>query len=275
MNEFVKKNWINLLGGLFLFVAFLYFFKLAIDQGWFPPPARVALGLLMGLSGLYYGYVRYKKQANLSAELFAGLGNAIVYATFAYASFSSTIQWSTNTTMIVMLSFTSLVLFVAYKFDMRKLSFISVLGGLITPIILKAPEQQVFALFIYVFILNVLSLFLSASKKWQELTIMSFIVTAIIYMTYYIYFNPLDWQEPTFYASSFFIVYFIGLLLPGFLAKENFNGLNLYLGLINAINFVFWSLFIFSSFSVPYALPTLFVGVLFAIAAFVIYRKAG
>mgnify|MGYP000147403040 CR=1 FL=1 len=275
MKDFINKNWINILGGLFLFVAFLYFFELAIEEGWLPPAARVAIGLLTGISGLYYGYVKFKKQANLSAELLAGLGNAIVYATFAYASFSSAIEWSTNTIMISMLSFTSLVTFISYKYDMRKLGFISIFGGLITPVILKAPEEQVLALFIYVFILNAVSLYLSASKRWSELSIMSFIVTAAIYLTYYIYFDPIDWQKPTFYASSFFVVYFVGLLLPGFFDKQNFNGLNLYLGLINAINFIFWSILIFSSFSVPYATPTLFVGILFALAALVIYRKSG
>jgi len=275
MNDFIKKNWINLLGGLFLFVAFLYLFELAIDEGWLPPVARVAIGLLTGISAMYYGYAQFKKQVTLSAELIAGLGNAIVYATFAYASFTESINWSTNTMLISMLSFTSLVMFISYKYDMRKLSFISILGGLITPIILKAPEQQVEVLFAYVFILNVVSLYLSAFKKWKELSIMSFLVTALIYLTYYFYFDPSEWQEPTFYASSFFLVYFIGLLLPGFLDKENFNGLNLYLGLINAINFIFWSLFIFGSFSVPYAFPTLFVGVLFLLAAFAIFKRAG
>lgn len=265
----------NLLGGVFLFSAMLYFFQLAITEGWLPPAARVAIGLLAGTTLIYYGYTRYKIQVNVAAELLSGLGSALVYATFAYASFSIEINWSVNAIIIAMLSFTSLITYIGYKLEMRKLAFIALLGGLITPIILKAPEEQVFVLFLYVLILNVFALYLSASKDWLELRVMSFFVTAAIYMTYYIYFEPLQWQEPMRYISIFFVVYFIGLLASGFFDKEKFEGLNLWMSIINAINFVFWSIFILSAFAVPYAVPTLIVGVLFVLSSAFIQRRVG
>ncbi|MCK5206835.1 MAG: DUF2339 domain-containing protein, partial [Cyclobacteriaceae bacterium] len=247
MNEFIKKNWMNLLGGLFLFSAMLYFFQLAITEGWLPPAARVAIGLLAGTTLIYYGYTRYKIQVNVATELLSGLGSALVYATFAYASFSIEINWSVNAIIIAMLSFTSLITYIGYKLEMRKLAFIALLGGLITPIILKAPEEQIFVLFLYVLIINVFALYLSASKEWLELRVMSFFVTAAIYITYYIYFEPLHWQEPMMYISIFFVVYFLGLLASGLFDKEKFEGLNLWMSLLNAINFVFWSIFILSA----------------------------
>lgn len=274
MNKFIEKHWLNLLGGTFLFTAFLYFFKLAIEEGWLPPAARVAIGMIAGATGLYYGYVQYKKKSNLSAELLAGLGSSIVYATLAYASFSKEILWSTNALFISTLSFSSLITFIGLKYDMRKLVLISILGGLISPLVLKAPEEQVFILFLYVFILNAVALYLSVIKNWPELRIISFVVTAIIYITYYIYFDPLDWKEPIFYVSTLFVVYFFGLMLASVYESNNFEGLNLYLGLINAINFIFWSIFILNTFSVPYALPTLFVALLYLFSSAFIYAKA-
>ncbi|MCK5281309.1 MAG: DUF2339 domain-containing protein, partial [Cyclobacteriaceae bacterium] len=122
MNEFIKKNWITVLGGTFLFAAMLYFFKLVISEGWLPPAARVAIGLLAGTTLIYYGYAKYKINANLSTELLSGLGSAIVYATLAYASFSFEINWSTNALTIAMLSFTSLITYIGYKLEMRKLA---------------------------------------------------------------------------------------------------------------------------------------------------------
>ena len=275
MNEFIKKNWITILGGTFLFSALLYFFKLAITEGWLPPAARVAIGLIAGATLLYYGYAKYKINANLSAELLSGLGSAVVYATLAYASFSIEINWSVNAVIIAMLSFTSVITYIGYKLEMRKLAFIALLGGLITPIVLKAPEQQVFVLFLYVLILNAFAMYLSASKKWPELRIMSFFVTVSIYITYYIYFEPLSWQEPMFYISVFFVVYFLGLMASGLFDQEKFEGLNLWLNIINAINFVFWSIFILRTFEVPYAAPTLFVGLLFILSSAFVQKKIG
>ena len=40
MLEAIKKNWINILGGVFIFTAVLYLFKLAIDEGWVIPEAQ-------------------------------------------------------------------------------------------------------------------------------------------------------------------------------------------------------------------------------------------
>lgn len=275
MNDFVKKNWITILGGTFMFSAVLYFFKLVISEGWLPPAARVAIGLLAGTTLIYYGYAKYKVQANLATELLSGLGSAIVYATLAYASFSFEVNWSINAVIIAMLSFTGLISYIGYKLEMRKLAFIALLGGLITPIILKAPEQQVFVLFLYVLILNAFALYLSAAKKWPELHVMSFLVTVVIYVTYYIYFEPVQWHKPMFYISVFFTVYFVGLMLSGLFDKEKFEGLNLWLSIINAINFVFWSIVILSQFSVPFAFPTLFVGMLFIASSAFIQRRAG
>jgi uncharacterized membrane protein len=264
-----------MLGGLFLFSAVLYFFNLIISEGWLPPAARVAIGLLAGSTLIYYGYAQYRLHQNLATELLAGLGSAMVFATFAYAGFSVEINWSINAIIIAMLSFTGFIAFIGYTQEMRKLSFIAILGGLITPIVLKAPEQQVFVLFLYVLILNAFASYLSAVKKWPELCMMSFLVTMAIYLTYYIYFEPLTWQKPMFYVSVFFLVYFAGLMMAGYFEKEKFAGLNLWLNILNAINFVFWSIFILSSFTVPYALPTLVVGLLFIIASGFIQKRAG
>lgn len=275
MNEFIKRNWITILGGTFLFSAMLYFFKLVISEGWLPPAARVAIGLLAGTTLIYYGYVKYKINASLATELLAGLGSAVVYSTLAYASFSFEINWSVNAVIIAMMSFTSVITYIGYKLDMRKLAFIALFGGLLTPIVLKAPEQQVFVLFLYVLILNAFAMYLSASKNWPELRIMSFFVTVSIYVTYYIYFEPLSWQEPMFYISMFFVVYFLGLMASGLFDKEKFEGLNLWLNIINAINFVFWSIFILRAFAVPYAAPTLLVGMLFILSSAFIQKKVG
>ncbi len=261
------------MGGVFLFTGMLYFFKLAIDEGWLPPAARVAVGLIVGITALFIGYSRYKRKLTLTAELVSGLGSAIVYATIAYASFSEDIQWSANALFISMIAFTSVVTIVGVKYNMRWLSVISIIGGLITPIVIKAPEQQIFVLFLYVFILNAVSLYLSTAKSWPELRVLPFVVTCIIYITYYVYFDPESWQQPIFYISSLFVVYFIGLLISALREGNSFDGLNLYLGLINAINFIFWSIFILNTFSVPYSVPTLFVGSLYIISSLFIYNR--
>jgi len=63
----------------------------------------------------------------------------------------------------------------AYKFMSRLLMNIAMLGGLLSPLLMRPETDQVFALFLYLLVLNVAFLFLSISRKWHELRFISFI----------------------------------------------------------------------------------------------------
>ncbi len=59
--ETIKKHWITFLGIGFLFSAFLYFLKLAIDNDWINPVTRVSLGFVLGLSGVFFGVAKIEE----------------------------------------------------------------------------------------------------------------------------------------------------------------------------------------------------------------------
>ena len=220
MKDFVKKYWITLLGVGFIFLAFLYFLKLAIDLEWIPPTARAAIGMAIGLSGLFAGYTLVSRTKGMFGEIAAGLGTSILYATFAYASFSKDIQWSANALMISLIALSSLVTIVGYRMNMRILVFLSLLGALLTPVVIRAHVEQDWLLFLYVLVINIAALWLSAIKDWQELRVMSFVATVFIFISYYLYFDPESWGKPFFYASSLFLVYMTGLILASFHEKK-------------------------------------------------------
>ncbi|MDN5199766.1 DUF2339 domain-containing protein [Fulvivirgaceae bacterium BMA10] len=269
--ETFKKNWITYLGIFFIFLAFLYFLKLAIDEAWVPPVARVAIGLVLGVTGVFWGYTSYRKNNSKISQIIAGMGLAITYATFGYAGFSREILWSTNTLLIALVATNAFATYLGSKFNMRILIFLSVFGGLLTPMVIRAEESQVWVLFFYTLALNIVAIYLSAVKDWKELRIMSFLITLLIYISYYFLFDPENWEQPIFYLTTFFITYLAALILASWYDQRNFEGVNLYLNLINGINFVFWSIFILDNFELAYAFPALFTGFLFIAAAVVIY----
>jgi uncharacterized membrane protein len=98
--ETFRKNWLSYLGVSFVFTAFVYFLKHAIEHQWLPPVARVALGLAIGLTGMFVGFHFYRKKKSWTAQVLAGLGLAVNYATISYASMSKEVMWSSNTLFI-------------------------------------------------------------------------------------------------------------------------------------------------------------------------------
>lgn len=271
MLKFLERYWVTLLGLAFLFGSFFTLFEMALDNGWLPPSARAAVGLVSGATVGFVGFRLYKTGRQTLAEIVAGLSTGIFFLTIAYASFSEHIMWSPNILLISMIALGSLIMAIGYRFQMRILVLISVLAGLLTPLIIRATPDQVTGLFLYVLVLNVVSLLLSVIKQWDELRIVSFFTTALIFITYYFYFDPESWGRPFFYVTSLFVVYMVGLFATSKVDENRFSGLNFYLGIINAIHYIFWSLFILSAFDLSYAIPALIVSLSFVGGAIYIH----
>lgn len=272
MKNFIERYWVTILGFLFLFGSFLTLFELAIDKGWLQPAGRAAIGLVSGTTVAYLSYLLFRKKNETLSELVAGLSAGLFFLTIAYASFSKDIMWSANILLISMMALCTIIMLIGYRLNMRILVIMSVLAGLFTPLIIKATPDQVNVLFIYVLIINILSLTLSVLKNWTELRLISFITTAAIFISYYFYFDPESWGRPFFYVSALFIIYMVGLFTTSKIENNRFSGVNLYLSILNAIHYVFWSIFILSSFSVSYALPSLIVSISFLAGGFLIYK---
>jgi uncharacterized membrane protein len=272
MIELLKKHWITSLGIVFLFVSFTYFLKLVFDNGWFPPEIRVLTGFILGICVLYSGYHYFRKGHYTTCEILSGIGISLIYTTFTYVAFSDTVNWPYNITFISVLSITGVVAYLSYRYNLRALIFISMLGGLVAPVFMHATPDQDWLLFTYVLILNVASLYVSISRKWQELRVLSFFGTLLIYITYYIYFDPVSWGRPFFYAVALFVTYMGGMIFASWKENDKFTGLNLFISTINAVVFIFWSVFILGSFSISFTIPLIMVGFSFMISSVFIYQ---
>ena len=271
MIDLIKKHWITTLGILFLFSSFTYFLKIAFENDWFPAELRVLSGFAIGVTLLFAGYNYYRKNSLNTCQMLAGSGMSVIYATFSYVAFSDSLTWPYNITFISVLSITALTTFLSYRYNLRALIFISIMGGLLSPIFMKAEVHHDLLLFAYVLILNVGALYVSISKKWTELRAMAFGITVLIYATYFIYFDPESWGRPFFYAASLFATYMGGIIYASYREKDLFTGWNLYLSLINAMLFIFWSIYILGSFEITFTIPLLIVGTAFMTAAIFIF----
>ena len=275
MKEFIQKHWVSALGLGLIFTGFLYFLNLAMDRGWLPLELRIALSVTAGFSAIYFGFKNYESGKKLMGEVLSGMGTSILYATIGYLSFSEAIHWSTGALLVSMAALSILVGVIAVKKDMRVLFQISLIGGMITPFFIEAVDTMDQPLFLYMLMLNLSALIISVQKNWGEMKVIAFIGSLGLYAVYYSLFDPVQWTKPFFYVSSLFVVYTVGLLVSSFKQNKSFEGVDLYLGVINSVNFVFWSIIIFKEFSLPHAIPLLIVGVIFLGIATFIYLSTG
>lgn len=276
MNDFFRKQWTSLLGILLMLAAFIYLFKYTIDLGWITDAVIIGIGLACAAGFSVLGITLDKNKGHqLFGELFAGLGMALLYTTFAFAGIYYEL-WDSITVFISMLAVTVAFAVYAYQGNSRLLMNIGLLGAIVAPLVLRPETDQVFTLFLYMLVINTAFFYISVRKAWVELRLTGFIGTWLLYIVYYFHYEPsIDglWSMPYRYAVAAFIFYTVALMLSSW-KQKSFNGLNLYLGIVNALLFGTWSLSLLDGI-ISAAAPLAAMGVLFVLMAIVVYRFTG
>lgn len=272
MNDFIKKNWITLLGALFILLAFSYLFKFAIDKDWISHSIKIGCGLVIG-TGLFLGGTRIQRSlGTIASQVLSGVGAAVLYTTFSFAGIFYAI-WTPWVVFLAMAVVTLAVSWYAYRNHARILMNIALLGALVSPFVLQAQGDQTFTLFLYLLVINAAYFFVSVRKHWVELRPVAFGATWLLFSMYYFSFEPDVWWMPYRYAVAAFVFYVGAFLISSYREEKNFIGLNLYLGLINGVTFLLWSLWILHD-VVSYTVPVAGMALLYLLAAGLVYRLA-
>lgn len=273
MNVTLKKHWTSLLGVLFVLSAFITLFKYTVDQGWLTDWMKVGAGLLSGI-GLGIAGVKLAGRNGWAAagQILIGLGSTLLYATIAFSGIYYKL-WDSMTVLLGMTAITAALVLYAYRFHSRLLINIALSGGLLSPLLMRPDTDQVFTLFLYMLIINSAFLYMSIQKGWSELRIISFAGSWIMYIVYFFLFNPAMWSKPFRYALAAFLFYHIAFLLSSWKNKLSFDGLNMYLSLANGVMFSLWALLLLPG-RIHFGYPLAFIGVMFVLAGWVIYRLA-
>jgi len=278
MDTILRKHWTSLLGVLFILAAFITLFKYSIDQGWITDGMKIAAGLLSG-AGLCVagqGLAGRGSRWGTGVQILIGMGACLLYATFSFAGVYYRL-WNPMTVLIGMTVVTAGASAYAYRFGSRLLMNVALAGGLLSPLLMQPETDQVFTLFLYLFVLNSAFFFLSIAKGWSELRIASFIGTWIIYMAYYVHFDPPTdglWSMPLRYATAAFVFYLAGFLISSWKNNRCFDGWNLYLTLTNGVLFGTWAIFILHG-ELHYAYVLALIGLCYLASGFIVFRLVG
>ncbi|MDF2922722.1 MAG: hypothetical protein K0R57_1636 [Paenibacillaceae bacterium] len=276
MSELLKKHWTSFLGALFVICSILYLFKYTIDQGWITNSMKTGAGLLVGAGLGALGFKLILGRRMLIGEIISGLGGAVLYATFAFSGVYYAL-WDSGTVFLAMLVLTTGLTALSYRFDLRILMNLALLGSFASPLFLRPENDQVFSLFLYLLVLNSGYFWLSIRKLWAEFRLLSFAGTWVTYAVYYIHFDPAAdvlWSMPFRYATAAFVFYVLGFLVSSWKTNLRFDGLNLYLGFVNAVLYGSWCA-VLADGIMPMTYPLAAMGLIYMVLAWMAYRIAG
>lgn len=223
LEKFIGENLINKIGIGITVIGVSLGVKYTIDHDLISPLVRILLGYLAGIVLLIFG-IRLKSQyMNYSAVLVSG-SMAILYF-ISYAAYTFYELLPQPVAFIIMVSITAGTVFAALKFDRQVIAHIGLVGAYAIPYLLSDDPTQAAVLFTYVAIINLGILAISIKKFWEPLHFSSFILTWIIYLTWYTSQNRFnrDYELAFMFLTIFFTIFYVTFLVYKVTKKEKLD----------------------------------------------------
>ncbi len=226
LEKFIGENLINKIGIIVTIIGVAIGTKYAIDNDLITPVMRIVLGYAAGLILLGIGIRLRKKYINYSAVLVSGAMAILYFITyFAYGFYD---LYPQPFAFGLMVAITVLTVGAAIHYDKQIIAHIGLVGAYAVPYILGGDPDQILVLFTYVAIINLGILFIAFRKDWKPLYYFAFLLTWMIYATWYF---PAFELEQHFslglvFNGIFFIIFYLTFLAYKLIQKEQFSSLD-------------------------------------------------
>src|SRR5436853_6760034 len=204
----IAGNWFNRIGIVAILIAISSGLKWAFDNNVIGPSGRVAIGVLLGALMLPWSQWLLGKGYRYFSEGIVALGEATLFLS-VWAGCQYYTLYSRDVGFVAMIAITAVMAAVAIGRDSQRIAVLSLLGGLLTPILASSGKDQQVVLFTYLILLGGGALVIASKKDWKSLAPIAFVGTQIYFWGWYSEFfhstSPLE--RTVLFATLFYLLY--------------------------------------------------------------------
>ena len=208
----VGLNWMNRVAVLTLLLGAAFLFKYGVDNDWFGPAVRVALGVAAGIISLAAGDRLWRRGQIIFSQGIAGLGIALLYLSIYAAAMLYQLA-PQGLAFILMCVVTAGAAWLALRYDSQAVAVLAMLGGYLTPPAISTGEDHPWTLFGYVFLLNGGGMLLARMRNWKAPEPIAAAATTILYAAWFNrWFDDADRPVATVFAFAFYAQFSVARL---------------------------------------------------------------
>jgi len=214
----IGGQWLNRIGIVAVLVGLSYFLKLALENGWIGPAAQVIIGLFAGIGILFWSErFRAKGYPAFAYSLKAVSFGALYLSLWAASQYYHLVPPTVAFVGMVMVTLTAAAL--SLRQNAELLAAFALAGGLLSPVLVSTGENHEIALFSYLLLLDLGTVWMVAIKGWRRLLLGSFAGTLLLFSAWAVsYYTEPQLLTTVIFASLFFLLYvpapFIGAAPP-------------------------------------------------------------
>ncbi len=210
LEQRVGASWLNKIGIVVLILAAVFFFQYAAQQGWISPTIRVVVVALAGLALLVAGEWTFRKAMRMFATGATGGGIALLYAAVYAASPKFYSLVDTPTAFALMCAVTLIGVLLSLRSGTSATAILVQIGAYATPMLLSTGRDEQVVLMIYLIVLAVGFLTVSAVKKWNTLAPIALAGTMLLFGGWFFtYYRGVLWVRTSAFAWSLFGLFLI------------------------------------------------------------------
>ncbi len=232
--EFVWAKYLARAGVAAILLGVAFFLKLAIDNNWIGIMGRVAIGVIVGLTGLILGQFLRSKYKGYSDTLIGG-GLAVLYVTVFFAhSYYGLI--GSPVALGLMVGITALAVMMSVMDKAEGLARLGIIGGFLAPILISTGRSGIFDLMTYALVLDLGVLVTAFSQKWHRLNFIAFGGTFLLYSIALLTSFESSLRMPVLlYTTVFFALFLAVSVMHHIVRKEKSDSFDVVFLTLNAI----------------------------------------
>ncbi len=173
----LKEDWLLKTGGLFLLIGFGWLTTYAFMNNWIGPMGRISLGILAGTAILILGTWRIRGFVHQGA-VFLVVGSTTILIT-VFAARQVYDFFTPATALGIMFLSSAYVALVSVRFKNKALSVASIILGGIAPLLTHSPSPDFTALYAYLLVIVLGTVWIVALTGQRELTAVSLILVTV------------------------------------------------------------------------------------------------
>lgn len=203
----IGGSWFNWVGIIAVTFGVAFFLKLAFENEWIGPEARVALGAAGGLALLYVAERLRARGLRQYAYVLSGGGLLILYLSiYAARTFYDLINQPVA--FLLMVAVTGAAVLLAVRHDALAVAILGLVGGFLTPVLLSTGVDNQLGLFTYIALLDAGVLAVAYFKRWRSLDFLSFAGTVLMTLGWAAtHYRREKFLTTLVFISVFFILY--------------------------------------------------------------------
>ncbi len=201
----IKEDWLLKMGGLLLLLGFGWLTTYAFMNNWIGPMGRIGLGIFLGTLILVLGTWRMRTQVHQGGVFLVVGSTTILLTVFAARQYYG--FFTPATALGVMFLSSAYVALVSVKFSSRALSLASVILAGIAPLLTNSPTADFTALFAYLLVIVLGTVWIVAVTKHREITAAALILVTVYSMPHIMSSAPAD--TLLLFAYAFATIFFV------------------------------------------------------------------